>query len=95
MTFDTLRGAVRPQYYWVVGLSQGRAIVLGPYKDEDAANSRGIERLEGDFEVIALPTRNESRATRMLKSKRLDDGSTLSEALKRIGHQKKEVEDTL
>jgi len=95
MTFDTLRGAVGPQYHWVIGLSQGRAIILGPYKDEDAANTKGIERLEGDFEVIALPTRNESRATRMLKSKRLDDGSTLSEALKRIGHQSREDNDTL
>jgi len=54
---------------------------------EDTATNMGIEKAEGDFKVIPLPTRNESRATRMLKGKKLENGSTISEALERVSHQ--------
>ena len=84
---EGLKAAIGPKYYWVVGLAEGRPVIFGPYRDEDTATNMGIEKVEGDFKVIPLPTRNESRATRMLKGKKLENGSTISEALERVSHQ--------
>ena len=73
-------------YYWIVGLHEGKLVVIGPKLDEEEADRIGMEKfLTGEYEVVSLPTRNEARATRMLKGKRLQS-ETLTAALEKVGH---------
>lgn len=77
----------RNLYYWVFGRFEGKPLLLGPYNTEDEAHEVGMLKIEGDYEVILLPTRDEARATRMLKARRLKDES-LREAIEKVRHGK-------
>lgn len=73
-------------YYWLVGLDEGRLAIVGPKSSEEEAERVGMEKFStGEYEVVALPTVSESRATRMLKGRRLEN-ETLTEALQRVRH---------
>lgn len=74
-------------YYWIVSTFQGRRIILGPEVDEARANEIGFEKLEGSFEVVPLPTRDQNTATRMLKHRFLVDTGDIGGALKRARHK--------
>ncbi|MBA7498681.1 hypothetical protein ES704_01418 [subsurface metagenome] len=76
-------------YWWVTTIHGGRTIVLGPFSSEEEANEVGYQRLDGNYNVHSLPTRDESTATRMLKGKKLKEDSTLGESLKRFRHKTK------
>lgn len=73
-------------HYWLVGLNEGKLAIVGPKSSEEEAERVGIEKFPaGEYEVVALPTVNEARATRMLKGRRLQN-ETLTEALQRVRH---------
>ena len=76
------------KWYWIWGLENGRRILWGPYNSSDEAYRIGYERLTHDFDVEALPTRDEAKASRIMKSKLLHNGTTPSDALKRLSHQR-------
>lgn len=80
---------VGKDYYWIqaVDNDSGKLIVLGAYDSEEAANRVGFEKVKGSFEVIALPTRDQTKATRMLKYRRFDQTSRLNEIARRAKHQ--------
>jgi len=88
INIDSIRAAIGRKYFWIIGLHEGKTILLGPYGSEDAATTVGIEKLEGDFSVIPLPTRNEARATRIIKARKLKEGRSLGSALEKISHNK-------
>ena len=73
-------------YYWVVALHEGKILIIGPKSHEAEAEELGTEKFPtSEFEVVALPTRNEARATRMLKGKQLQN-ETITDALQRVSH---------
>ena len=74
-------------YYWNMGQSRGREVIMGPYADQSEAHSVGFRSYDGGFfETYELPTRDQSTATRMIKHKKLNGGATLDDALRPIGH---------
>ena len=62
--------------YWLVTKGRegtkiyGKTALLGPFSTESSAERRGDE-LETEYKIISLPTRDPSRASRMLKAKRI------------------------
>lgn len=79
----------RRGWWWMLGIHQGRRILLGPFATEEEANSVGYSKIQGNFDVYRLPTRDESSATRMLKGKLVQDVD-LDEAMKKFRHPREE-----
>lgn len=65
-----------------------RSVLLGPYSDEAKCDSIALQRLGNiSYEIIALPTRDRSKATQMLRAKKLNAGQDLDSALQRVRHK--------
>ncbi len=78
-------------YYWIVAVDNdsGKPYLIYGGPSEEEARQKGLEMLPGmDFEIRPFPTRNLSRASSMLKGKRLEDTHSLSKASQRIGHNR-------
>lgn len=74
------------QEYWYIKADYGgKMIVMGAYNSENEANQAGYEKLDGDFDVIPLRTRDLGRATRMLKHNALSGGE-IDTVLQRSRH---------
>lgn len=54
---------------------------------ESAAYQWGFSKFSGNFEVIALPTRDTGRASQMIKGETLDSTEDPQQALTRYGHK--------
>ena len=74
-------------YWWVVALRNGRTILLGAYNTEEEAEKIGYNKVDGQFEVVSLPTRDTARATQIMRAKKLYGGSNLDESMSRMKHQ--------
>lgn len=54
------------KYWWCVSNKDGKAFLTGPYESEAEASTKGSKF--GEIALLAeLPTRNEDRATRIIK----------------------------
>ena len=74
-------------YYYVVTHYGSRMVVIGPKDSEHEANEFGYQKLDTAFKVVGLDTKDRSRATAILKARKLDDTGNLGAALQRVGHQ--------
>jgi len=81
--FPALRKGI---FYWVIAQHQGRSLIIGPKMSEDDAYRTGFEKLDGNFEVVALPTRDRAKAVAMMKNKLLDKTANVDEATRRFKH---------
>jgi len=74
-------------FYWIIANLNGKLVVIGPKDTEADANSFAYEKLDVEFEIIPLDTRNRARATSIIKAKRLDATGDLAGALQRARHK--------
>lgn len=79
---------MRPTFWWLVTFSdKGQLVILGKYDTELEANKVGLTRLKGrSFQVFALNTSDQARATKIIKYKVLEETNSLESALKRARH---------
>ena len=75
------------QYYWILANVNGKTVILGAFNTEEEANRVGFEKIEGNFEVIPLSTKDTGAASRILKYRKFNQTSQLEEALKRAKHK--------
>ena len=76
------------QWKWVVGISEGKVVFLGPYPPDPntRAEEIAVEKFDpNSYEVVKLPYYGRQNATGALKHVRLEN-STLREALERVKH---------
>ncbi|KKN41651.1 hypothetical protein LCGC14_0721260 [marine sediment metagenome] len=79
-------------YYWIKAVVKGKAVLLGPYNNEQDAQGVGYSKCDGQFEVITLPTSNVSRASQLLKAQRMNtDGINLEQTMARLRHKGKDI----
>jgi len=81
----------RQRYYWLVAKDPdtGKPFLIAGGNTEEDARAKGIDMLSGiDFEIRSLPTRNLSRASSMIRGKRLEDTHDLRSAKERLGHER-------
>lgn len=74
-------------YWWVWGWDGNRRALFGPFASEKEGYDRGYEKLQTDFEVLALRTRNEVEASRQLRYRVLDETENVNEAFRRFRHK--------
>lgn len=82
-------GGGRPgqTYYWIVANWNGRTVLLGPEESEDKAMNLGYSKLDGHFDVVALPTRDRHAASGMLKARKLNQTGDLGAAMEKVRHK--------
>lgn len=85
------RNPIRPHiggnWFYIVTKLNGRMVVLGSYDTAQEAESVAVEKLNTDYEVVAMPTKNRARATRMVRHKMLQgNGGNLEDSLRRMKH---------
>lgn len=82
----------RAKYHWVYGIngSTGRGVILGPFNEENDALERASDL--GEVKVHHLPTRNQARATQIIKA-RLLRGRGIVSAMQRVRHGRKGAAD--
>lgn len=89
---DYMRRASHPpqqtEYYWVWGWDGNRRVIFGPFNTDNEANELGYQKLQTDYEVVRLNTRNEQEASRKLRFQVLDNTANLPEAMRRFRHKK-------
>jgi len=76
--------------WWIYSFKLGRTVVLGGYSDQQEAEQDLFAKLNGEGEVIELPTIDRGHATQMIKKKILDRSSNLEMAIRRASHQVKD-----
>lgn len=90
MTYREPRDS-RRKFYWILARDPdtGKPFLIAGGEDEESAREKGFTTLGGiDFEVRGLYTRNLSRASSIIRGKRLEDTHSLRSARERIGHTK-------
>ncbi len=78
-------------HYWIVAVEpeSSKPYLLYGGTTEEEARQKGLEILGGlDFEIKRLPTRNQARASSLLKGGRLEQTHSLKRASKRLGHDR-------
>ena len=85
------RKPVRPHigrdYWYIVTKQDGRQVLLGSYNDAREAEEIAMEKINTDYEIIPLPTKNRAAATQMLRHKILrGNGGNLEDSLRRMKH---------
>ena len=55
-------------YYWAWGIIDGRRSLFGCwYTESEAEDAAYLKFRSGDYEIIPLPTKNEARASRIMR----------------------------
>jgi len=80
-------------YWWITTVtSGGKLVIFGPYMSEEDVNDYGFAHLGSNFETHQLSTRDQGKATRILKKKLFDKIHDLDTALQRAKHKLGEKE---
>lgn len=80
-------------YYWIISTdSKGKRSLIGPYNSEYSAQ-RKADNLEQDYDIVSLPTRNSSSASRMVKAKAFEDSGDFDKSTQKLKHPKKKEEE--
>lgn len=73
-------------YYWIWAEEGGRRILWGAYNSHEEAERRAYSKLHCYFEIIALNTRDEGTASKILRARLLDSSGNISESFQRFKH---------
>ena len=76
----------REYYYLVAKRGNGQLVVAGPHEDRSTAETLGLTKLDVPYEIVALNTKDRSRATSIIKKRRLDAGDGLDESISPASH---------
>lgn len=75
-------------YWWVGGHTpKGRYALYGPCDSESEAAMKGQAKGLTDAEVLQIPTRNENKATRIVRAKRMKGGAAFDDVLDPMQHR--------
>lgn len=81
---NSMQDIKRQTYWWVLGLYEGRRVILGPYNEEAMAEQDAYSKLPGYYEVIPLNTKNVDAARKILRYRVIDQTQDISEASNRF-----------
>ena len=73
-------------YFWIWGWQQTKRVLWGPFESENLAYEEGFAKLDADFSVVPLPTRDVARASRELRARVLDETADVNSAFRRFRH---------
>ena len=71
-------------WWFIYGRQCGKQALAGPYKSQDEAKSAALQRFSGwSYRILGMPTRDRSRARRMLTHE-VARGGSVADSLKRM-----------
>ena len=73
-------------HYWITGSWEGKDFLIYGGTSEAEAQRKGYEKLPCVFEVIPLGTSEITRASRLLKGRKLEETQDLTGNLERLKH---------
>ena len=73
-------------YYWISAEGGGKNIIWGPYGSRDEASRKLCSKLGGAGEILELHTRDQTRASQLIRSKLLDSSGDIAGSFKRFRH---------
>ncbi len=80
------------KFYWILARDPDpphKPFLIAGGDDESSAREKALDMLPGlDFEIRGLRTRNLSRASQMIRGKRLEDTHDLRTAKEKLGHER-------
>lgn len=79
----------REIHYWITAEnSAGRTfLIYGGLSEVEATNKAlSIQDLPSYFDIISLPTRDQAKASQLLKGKKLDESGSLDESTQNLQH---------
>lgn len=74
------------EYYWITAHYQGKDILIYGGESYDEAERKAFQQLPCTFEVVMLPTTDIGRASRMIKSRKLEETQDIGESLRNLRH---------
>ena len=79
-------------WWWVWGYipSKSKHCVLGPYDTYEEADRIGYEKCPGQYEIMQLTTRDETKASRIMRGKYLQD-TDIDSAFDSFRHRGKDI----
>ena len=80
-------------YYYVWGWQGNRRVLWGAFDTEDMAYEEGYSKLDSDFTVVPLPTRDLQRASRELRARVLSETGNVDETFRHFKHKITKKED--
>ena len=73
-------------HYWITATYQGKDILIYGGASYYEAEQKGNQELPCMFDIIALPTSDIGRASRMVKGQKLEQTRNIDESLKNLRH---------
>lgn len=83
---EDVRAFFHVKFAWLYRLHMGKLVISGPYNDKEAAFNTVAAHADQDWEVIELPTKDQNRATQMIKQQVYNTTGDLNMSLKRASH---------
>lgn len=76
------------EYYWIwFDRDDKHKALWGAYNSYNEAERKAVSKLNVPYEIIKLPTRNETEASRLVRAKMLGDSGDVEETFNRFSHR--------
>ena len=90
---DDYRRGHGNEYFWILTPgAYGRTALIGPKSTAEEANEFAMQKLDQEFKVIALTTRDRTKAAAMIKARRLEESRNLVRSMERVSHPRMDEE---
>ena len=78
---------IKQTYFWAYANYQGKLVILGAFLTREQAYQTAYTKLPSTFQIIELQTKDQSKATQIIKFQVLNITSNLDYSLQRSKHQ--------
>jgi hypothetical protein len=78
---------LKQSYYWAYAIHQGKLVILGAFQTREQAYQTAYTRLPSDFQIIELTTKNQAKATQIIKFQLLNTTGDLDFSMQKSKHQ--------
>jgi len=79
------------EYFYIKGVLDGKYVLVGAYSTYDEAANIGYQRLKEQFDIVSLPTKDISEASRIIKARNLANGLPSDVVVGKFRHQGKDI----
>ena len=77
---------IKQNYFWAYANYQGKLVILGAFLTREQAYQTAYTKLPSTFQIIELNTRDQSKATQVIKFQVLNNTSDLDFSMQRSKH---------
>jgi len=79
------------EYYYIYGVLDGKYVLVGAYATYEEASDIGYQRLTEQFDVVPLPTKDITEASRIIKARNLANGLPSDVVVGKFRHKGRDI----